>query len=218
MHNQDYSRAAPPTETTAWGQVLWTGRGLAELKGLPEKWRLYAFPVAGAISGGDVAASPLKSALNASVMLPEQLTRDGALWSPVVAPGGYRSQIALPQNQHKQAKVVAVGCDQLPRRAHGKEGVSGSSPEEGFEKKLRVRRWSSPSIVSSKTPAGNGLAPSIHPSVLLARRARRRLWPDLIVSGATSARSARHWRRPTRTVAERTTLIGGCPSGRWCQD
>ncbi len=33
----------------------------------------------------------------------------------------------------KQAKTVAVGCERLPRKRHGKEGVSGSSPEEGLK-------------------------------------------------------------------------------------
>jgi hypothetical protein len=32
----------------------------------------------------------------------------------------------------EQAKTVAVGCDQLPETFHGKEGVDGSSPSEGF--------------------------------------------------------------------------------------
>ena len=32
----------------------------------------------------------------------------------------------------KTSENVAVGCDQLREAAHGKEGVSGSSPEEGF--------------------------------------------------------------------------------------
>jgi hypothetical protein len=31
-----------------------------------------------------------------------------------------------------QTKTVAVGCDRLPKGAHGKEGVDGSSPSEGF--------------------------------------------------------------------------------------
>jgi hypothetical protein len=31
-----------------------------------------------------------------------------------------------------KAKTVAVGCDQLPESFHGKEGVDGSSPSEGF--------------------------------------------------------------------------------------
>jgi hypothetical protein len=53
------------------------------------------------------------------------------LWSPVVATGGNRTQIWLPQKPQKEAKTVAVGCERLPFRAHGKEGVSGSSPEGG---------------------------------------------------------------------------------------
>jgi hypothetical protein len=49
----------------------------------------------------------------------------------VVATGGKPWQMPQTRTGQKQAKTVAVGCDQLPRRAHGKEGVSGSSPEEG---------------------------------------------------------------------------------------
>jgi hypothetical protein len=37
-----------------------------------------------------------------------------------------------PRKRLRYAKTVAVGCDPLPRKCHGKEGVSGSSPEEGF--------------------------------------------------------------------------------------
>jgi hypothetical protein len=54
------------------------------------------------------------------------------LWSPVVAIGGNRSQIASTRKRPKQAETVAVGCDRLPQAAHGKEGVDGSSPSEGF--------------------------------------------------------------------------------------
>src|SRR2546430_9668089 len=56
------------------------------------------------------------------------------LWSPVVATGGRRSQIEQARGPPKQAKTVAVGCDQLPFGAHGKEGVDGSSPSEGSAK------------------------------------------------------------------------------------
>src|SRR6266545_1714094 len=50
------------------------------------------------------------------------------LWSPVVATGGNRSQIARPRKRLNQAKTVAAGRDQLPFEAHGKEGVElGSS-------------------------------------------------------------------------------------------
>src|SRR6266508_6371999 len=37
-----------------------------------------------------------------------------------------------------QAKTVAVGCDQLPIGAHGKEGVDGSSPSEGSAKAAEI--------------------------------------------------------------------------------
>src|ERR671930_2609781 len=54
------------------------------------------------------------------------------LWSPVVATGGNQWQIESPRKRQRQATTVAVGCDQLPFGAHGKEGVDGSSPSEGF--------------------------------------------------------------------------------------
>ena len=56
------------------------------------------------------------------------------LWSPAVATGGNRWQMGGRRERLKQAKTVAVGCDRLPESFHGKEGVSGSSPEEGLEK------------------------------------------------------------------------------------
>jgi hypothetical protein len=54
------------------------------------------------------------------------------LWSPAVATRGNRWQMGRPQERLKQAKTVAVGCDRLPETFHGKEGVDGSSPSEGF--------------------------------------------------------------------------------------
>ena len=56
------------------------------------------------------------------------------LWSPVVATGGTRSRIESRRKRREQAKTVAVGCDQLPGRAQGKEGVNGSSPDEAPQK------------------------------------------------------------------------------------
>ena len=60
---------------------------------------------------------------------------------PVVATGGNRSQTGPAQKRRKQAKTVAVGCDQLPPAAHGKgradvtslfakEGVTFLAPQE----------------------------------------------------------------------------------------
>src|SRR4051794_31260240 len=44
------------------------------------------------------------------------------LWSPMVPIGGKPWQMPQARTGQKQAKTVAVGYDQLPRRAHGKEG------------------------------------------------------------------------------------------------
>jgi hypothetical protein len=46
--------------------------------------------------------------------------------------------MAGPQKRLKQAKTVAVGCDQLPPNLDGKEGVDGSSPSEGSAKALQT--------------------------------------------------------------------------------
>jgi hypothetical protein len=54
------------------------------------------------------------------------------LWSPAVAIGGNRWQMGRPAKSLRQAKTVAVGCDRLPPKLHGKEGVGGSSPPERF--------------------------------------------------------------------------------------
>ena len=48
----------------------------------------------------------------------------------------------------KQAKTVAVVCDQLPETFHGKEGVDGSSPSEGFA----IQAGSSTFLFSAVTP------------------------------------------------------------------
>jgi hypothetical protein len=50
---------------------------------------------------------------------------------PLVATRGNQREIGLQTDSRRQAETVAVGCDRLRERFHGKEGVSGSSPEEG---------------------------------------------------------------------------------------
>jgi hypothetical protein len=55
------------------------------------------------------------------------------LWSRAGATGGKRWQMADTRKRLRYAKTVAVGCDRLPRESHGKEGVDGSSPSEGFD-------------------------------------------------------------------------------------
>jgi hypothetical protein len=40
------------------------------------------------------------------------------------------------------SETVAVGCDRLPPRPHGKEGVDGSSPSEGSAKAPQIGAFS----------------------------------------------------------------------------
>jgi len=56
-----------------------------------------------------------------------RLQRMEPLWSPVVATGGNRWQIARGGNRRNQAKTVAVGCDQLRKE---REGVAFLAPQE----------------------------------------------------------------------------------------
>jgi hypothetical protein len=78
------------------------------------------------------------------------------LWSPVVATGGNRWQMGPAPKRLKQTKTVAVGCDRLPKGAHGKEGVSGSSPEEGFEKVLHSGLFCRATVCMCFTMIGRG--------------------------------------------------------------
>ena len=87
------------------------------------------------------------------------------LWSPVVATGGNRSQIRLAQKPPKQAKTLAVGCDQLPIEVHGKEGVDGSSPSDG----LQNPRMSGDSSAAGAYTFGSAVIPEqvLHDRVVL---------------------------------------------------
>jgi hypothetical protein len=56
------------------------------------------------------------------------------LWSPVVPTGGNQRQRRGPQTA-KTTEIRCDGCDRLHETFHGKEGVDGSSPSEGFTKR-----------------------------------------------------------------------------------
>jgi hypothetical protein len=86
-----------------------------------------------------------------------------------VATGRNRWQMGRRRKRLKQAKTVAVGCDQLPKSFHGKEGVDGSSPSEGFAKALQkapslstlplqivaiVQKWNRFGTAATGRPAG----------------------------------------------------------------
>jgi hypothetical protein len=77
------------------------------------------------------------------------------LWSRAGATGGKRAQIEWPQERLEQAKTVAVGCDRLPIGAHGKEGVDGSSPSEGFPKVPANRHFVVVCSLNTRTHSGH---------------------------------------------------------------
>src|SRR2546430_1761263 len=54
------------------------------------------------------------------------------LWNRGDATGGKGSTRRWPENGLNYRQTVATGCHRLPFGSHGKEGVNGSSPLEGF--------------------------------------------------------------------------------------
>jgi hypothetical protein len=78
------------------------------------------------------------------------------LWSPAAATRGNRWQTARPLKRPRRAKTVAVGCDRLPESFHGKEGVGGSSPPEGFAKAPQNGAFSVTRLAESSACGGYG--------------------------------------------------------------
>src|SRR5712691_6207261 len=64
------------------------------------------------------------------------------LWSQAGATGGNRSQIEGPRKRLKQADRQPVATHGNGSGAHGKEGVNGSSPLEGFSEAPAQQRLS----------------------------------------------------------------------------
>ena len=60
------------------------------------------------------------------------------LWSPAGATDGNQWQIGHPRKPLKQANPQPVATHGNRFGAHGKEGVDGSSPSEGFRKVLQI--------------------------------------------------------------------------------
>src|SRR6266516_6924565 len=69
-----------------------------------------------------------------NTLVPRGSHHISSLWSPVVATGGNQRQIDRRLKPQKQAKSVATSCHRLRAASHGKEGVDGSNPSEGFAK------------------------------------------------------------------------------------
>src|SRR6266566_2448803 len=109
------------------------------------------------------------------------------LWSPVVATGRNRSQIARAEKPGKQAKTVAVGCDRLPIGRMVRRG----SP-------VRVRKG------SAKAPTAGNVYP--RNVVVAGRRRRVNLSPK---SGSNAASSLIDRCCPAElTAAARCIVVG----------
>jgi hypothetical protein len=81
--------------------------------------------------GFSAAGDALRSHPRCSHSRQRRMEPYGAPWLQLVAIG---CKCSGPKNAGNDQKTVAVGCDWLPREAHGKEGVDGSSPSEGSAK------------------------------------------------------------------------------------
>jgi hypothetical protein len=77
------------------------------------------------------------------------------IWSRAVATGGNQSQMRRRRQRPRYAKTVAVGCNRLPIGAHGKEGVDGSSPSEGFSKVPANRHFVVVCVLNTRTHSGH---------------------------------------------------------------
>src|SRR5262245_4700202 len=92
------------------------------------------------------------------------------LWSRVVATRGRRWQIARSRKRQNQAKTVALGCDQLLKRAHGKECHEEGPPAESCSARPRETKggptqcctpvWISVASVSTSTSSTSRVKPS----------------------------------------------------------
>lgn len=90
---------------------------------------------------------------------------------PLVATGGNRWQITQPRKRRNQAKTVAVGCNPLPPRRHGKGRVYATS--------LLLERASPSWLRSEKSspanPKAGGTRGDANTSAALTARRRKRL-------------------------------------------
>jgi hypothetical protein len=127
------------------------------------------------------------------------------LWSPVVATSGNRWQASEAEKRPKQAKTVAVGCHRLRLGAHGKEGVCGSSPKEGFAKVPYVGAFHSGRFAPRRTCGRSGAL--VEPSGQ-RRRQNERLSRDMCsatyVTDVTTAMA-----RAKEAAGDKNVLVHG---------
>ena len=140
-------------------------------------------------------------------------------WSPVLATSGNRSQTAEAQMPLRQAKTVAVGCLRLRARRHGKEGVSGSSPEEGSKLPANAG-FLLPRLVQRSTSFnGRGSVCSMTPKS--PRRALGKALPNTSLAGSrqspflgTGSGTAFGCRRPFQVRGRSPSRVLRCGGAR----
>jgi hypothetical protein len=108
------------------------------------------------------------------------------LWSPAVATASKRSRREGLESPLETARSFATGCQRLPPRRHGKDGVDGSSPSEA----------------SSEVPANVGIA-SPELTCRFARGNVKGTFDPLCVTKGLSSASRRDPRRRRIAISPR---------------
>src|SRR5579862_4113218 len=81
------------------------------------------------------------------------------LWSQAGATGGNQWQMGQPRKSLKQANPQPVATHGNGFGAHGKEGVDGSSPSEGFAKELQISPFRALSVAAPGDARSDQVAP-----------------------------------------------------------
>jgi hypothetical protein len=84
------------------------------------------------------------------------------LWSRADADSGNPQKVQRPRKPLRHLRTAAVSCIPLRPIRDGKEGVSGSSPEEGLQKRRKPALFSRDLIANS--PACSWMEHFLEPS------------------------------------------------------
>jgi hypothetical protein len=128
------------------------------------------------------------------------------LWNRGDATGGKRSARGTPENGLNYGPTVATGCHRLPFGSHGKEGVDGSSPSEGFAKFLLISSFCLPGRRRVRISASTERPPC--PAIASGAASKRCCGAVLEAWVAASTQRPRHVRSRARQAARRR--VRGC--------
>jgi hypothetical protein len=137
--------------------------------------------------------------MSPSRLATERLDR---LWKSEGAPGRKRFERLRPQNRLNKRRLAAAGCRPLPPNSHGKEGVDGSSPSEGFAKFLLIRFFCWPNGRRFWASTSTERPPAL-------RGRPRRGFETLLVSGFTGLAVGVHPGSTALTIASASSTETG---------